>query len=206
MSLRVLAYGERALLIEVADHHEALALYDDIRRDPPAGVVDLVSAAASVLVVFEDEKSAEAASSSTLRTRSVPPADRAVGDLVEVPAHYDGADLGEVAESLGMSVEEVVRRHETAEYVVAFVGFAPGFAYLTGLDPALHMPRHRVPRTRVPAGSIAVAGEYAAVYPRESPGGWRLLGHTTLEMWDLDREPPALLQPGMRVRFRRVTR
>ncbi|MEU8260448.1 allophanate hydrolase subunit 1 [Micromonospora sp. NPDC048999] len=205
MSLRVLAYGERALLIEVADHHEALALYDDIRREPPVGVVDLVSAAASVLVVFADEESAQAASS-TLRTRSVPRVDRAVGDLVEVPAHYDGADLGEVAESLGMSVEEVVRRHEIAEYLVAFVGFAPGFAYLTGLDPALHMPRRSVPRTRVPAGSIAMAGEYTAVYPRESPGGWRLLGHTTLDMWDLDREPPALLQPGMRVRFRRVTR
>ncbi len=205
MTLRVLAYGERALLIEVADHHEALALYDNIRQEPPAGVVDLVSAAASVLVVFADEESAQAASS-TLRTRSVPRVDRAVGGLVEVPAHYDGADLGEVAESLGMSVEEVVRRHESAEYLVAFVGFAPGFAYLTGLDPALHMPRHSVPRTRVPAGSIAMAGEYTAIYPRQSPGGWRLLGHTTLEMWDLDRDPPALLQPGMRVRFRRVTR
>ncbi|MEU2612134.1 allophanate hydrolase subunit 1 [Micromonospora sp. NPDC007271] len=205
MTLRVLPYGERALLIEVADHHEALALYDAIRREPPAGVADLVSAAASVLVVFQDEKSADAAAP-TLRTRSIPPVDRAVGDLVEVPARYDGADLDEVAASLGMSVEEVVRRHETAEYVVAFMGFAPGFAYLTGLDPALHMPRRDVPRTRVPTGSIAMAGEYTAVYPRESPGGWRLLGHTPLEMWDLDREPPALLQPGMRVRFRRVTR
>ncbi|MBM0237165.1 allophanate hydrolase subunit 1 [Micromonospora sp. ATA32] len=203
--MRLLPYGERALLIEVADHHEALALYDDIRRDPPAGVVDLVSAAASVLVVFEDEETAGAASR-TLRTRTVPRVDRAVGDLVEVPACYDGADLGEVAASIGMSVEEVVRRHETAEYVVAFVGFAPGFAYLTGLDPALHMPRRSVPRTRVPAGSIAMADEYTAIYPQESPGGWRLLGHTRLGMWDLDRQPPALLQPGMRVRFRRVTR
>ncbi|MCW3815861.1 allophanate hydrolase subunit 1 [Micromonospora sp. DR5-3] len=204
MSLRVLPYGERALLIEVADHHEALALYDDIRREPPAGMVDLVSAAASVLVVLDDEESA-AAAAPTLRSRSIPPVDRGVGALVEVPARYDGADLDEVAATLGMSVEEVVRRHETTEYVVAFVGFAPGFAYLTGLDPALHMPRRDVPRTRVPTGSIAIAGEYTAVYPRESPGGWRLLGHTTLEMWDLDREPPALLQPGMRVRFRRVT-
>jgi KipI family sensor histidine kinase inhibitor len=205
VTMRVLPYGERALLIEVADHLEALDLYDDIRRVPPVGVADLVSAAASVLVVFENEEFATAASR-TLRTRTIRRLDRAVGDLVEVPARYDGADLGEIAAGLGMSVDEVVRRHQAAEYVVAFVGFAPGFAYLTGLDPALHMPRRSVPRTRVPTGSIAMAGEFTAIYPRESPGGWHLVGHTTLKMWDLDRQPPALLQPGMRVRFRGVAR
>jgi KipI family sensor histidine kinase inhibitor len=203
--MRVLPYGERALLIEVADHLEALALYDDLRREPPVGVADLVPAAASVLVVFETEEFATTAFPA-LPTRTIRRVDRAVGDLVEVPARYDGADLAEAAASLGMSVAEVVRRHQAAEYVVAFVGFAPGFAYLTGLDPALYLPRRDVPRTRVPTGSIAMAGEFTAVYPQESPGGWHLLGHTTLTMWELDRQPPALLQPGMRVRFRSWTR
>lgn len=203
--MRVLPYGERCLLIEVADHIEALTLYEDVRREPPAGLVDLVPAAATVLVVFDSEQDTSAAFPA-LRARTITAANRPVGDLVEVPAVYDGTDLDEVAATLGMSVDEVIGRHEATEYVVAFMGFAPGFAYLSGLDPALHMPRHDVPRTKVPIGSIAMAGGFTAVYPQESPGGWRLVGHTALGVWDLDRQPPALLQPGMRVRFRHVAR
>ena len=121
--------------------------------------------------------------------------------LVEIPVTYDGADLPEVAALTGLGQEEVVRRHREAAYVVAFCGFAPGFAYLRGLDPALHVPRLETPRVSVPAGAVAIAGEHAAVYPRSSPGGWRLLGRTELSLWDAAREPPALLVPGTRVRF-----
>ena len=122
--------------------------------------------------------------------------------VVEVPVVYDGEDLAEVAELTGLPVADVVARHAAADYVVALAGFTPGFAYLRGLDPLLHVPRRADPRAAVPAGAVAVAGEWTGVYPRESPGGWRLLGRTDLSMWDLDRDPPALLRPGTRVRFR----
>ncbi len=107
----------------------------------------------------------------------------------------------EIAQLTGLGVDEVIRRHQRAEYVVAFVGFAPGFGYLVGGDPALRVPRRSTPRTRVPAGSVALAGEFTGVYPREGPGGWQLIGRTEAVLWDLDRQPPALLAPGTRVRF-----
>jgi KipI family sensor histidine kinase inhibitor len=121
--------------------------------------------------------------------------------VVEIVVHYDGPDLQEVAELTGMSADEVVSAHCGAAWRVAFAGFAPGFAYLTGGDTRLQVPRRREPRTAVPAGSVAIAGEFSAVYPRSSPGGWQLLGHTDAVMWDVDRQPPALLQPGAVVRF-----
>ncbi|HYQ75686.1 5-oxoprolinase/urea amidolyase family protein, partial [Cellulomonas sp.] len=118
-----------------------------------------------------------------------------------IPVRYDGPDLAEVARLTGLDEREVVRRHAAAEYTVAFGGFMPGFAYLTGLDPALHVPRRATPRERVPAGSVAVAGEFAAVYPAATPGGWMLLGTCDVPLFDVDRDPPALLRPGARVRF-----
>ena len=121
--------------------------------------------------------------------------------LVELPVRYDGADLREVADLVDLSVEEVVARHLAPEYTVAFGGFMPGFAYLTGLDPRLRVPRLVTPRERVPAGAVAVADEFSAVYPAASPGGWRLLGRCPTVLFDVDREPPALLPPGSRVRF-----
>ncbi|GAA3817963.1 5-oxoprolinase subunit B family protein [Cellulomonas soli] len=121
--------------------------------------------------------------------------------LVELPVRYDGADLREVADLVDLSVEEVVARHLAPEYTVAFGGFMPGFAYLTGLDPRLRVPRLATPRERVPAGAVAVADEFSAVYPAASPGGWRLLGRCPTVLFDVDREPPALLPPGSRVRF-----
>jgi 5-oxoprolinase (ATP-hydrolysing) subunit B len=131
------------------------------------------------------------------------PADRqpGVGPRVTLAVYYDGADLADVAQLAGCSVDEVVRRHSGAEYTVAFCGFAPGFAYLTGLDPSLHVPRLSTPRARVPAGAVGVAGEYTAAYPRASPGGWRLIGRTDAALWSLERADPALLVPGTRVRF-----
>jgi KipI family sensor histidine kinase inhibitor len=122
---------------------------------------------------------------------------------VEIPVTYDGPDLAEVARLTGLPADEVVRRHAAAEYVVAFSGFAPGFGYLTGLPAELRVPRRDSPRTAVPAGSVAVAGEFTGVYPRRSPGGWQLLGRTDAVLWDPERDPPALLVPGTRVRFTR---
>jgi KipI family sensor histidine kinase inhibitor len=106
-----------------------------------------------------------------------------------------------VAELAGIGRDEVVQRHAASAFTVAYLGFSPGFGYLTGLDPVLHVPRRDSPRTAVPTGSVAIAGPYAAVYPSPSPGGWRLLGRTELRLWDVTRDPPSLLQPGTRVRF-----
>jgi KipI family sensor histidine kinase inhibitor len=128
----------------------------------------------------------------------------AEGGVIEIPVVYDGPDLDEVAGLTGLSREQVIERHAAAGYLVGWLGFSPGFGYLTGLDPELHVPRRDSPRTSVPAGSVAIAGPLAAVYPSASPGGWRLLGRTAAQLWDAHREPPAVLAPGQRVRFRPV--
>ena len=120
---------------------------------------------------------------------------------MEVPVVYDGADLEDVAARWGTDVDEVVARHGGIEFVSAFCGFAPGFAYLAGLPEEYAVPRLDSPRSRVPVGSVGLAGTWCGVYPSESPGGWRLLGHTDLTLWDPDRSEPALLAPGTRVRF-----
>ena len=118
-----------------------------------------------------------------------------------IPVRYDGPDLDEVAQLSGLHPDEVVRRHSTATFTVAFCGFAPGFAYLTGLPGRLHVPRRGTPRTAVEAGSVAIASEFTGIYPRRSPGGWRVIGHTDEVLWDPAREPPALLTPGTQVRI-----
>lgn len=131
------------------------------------------------------------------------------GRKVEIPVCYGGEfgpDLARVAAQAGMTEDEVVRRHAAAEYRVALVGFSPGFPYLLGLPPALATPRHARPRTAVPAGSVAIAGEQTGVYPLSSPGGWNLIGRTTLRLFDPAADPPALLRTGDRVRFRAVDR
>lgn len=120
---------------------------------------------------------------------------------IEIPVVYDGADLAEVARLAGLSAAEVVEAHTASSWTVAFGGFAPGFSYLVGGDSRLVVPRRESPRTRVPAGSVGLAGEFSGVYPRESPGGWQLIGRTALTMWDTAREQPALLTAGMTVRF-----
>jgi KipI family sensor histidine kinase inhibitor len=123
---------------------------------------------------------------------------------IEIPVRYggeDGPDLQAVADHTGLSVEEVIRRHTNAEYVVFFVGFQPGFAYLGGLDTSLHMPRRAVPRLEVPAGSVGIGGAQTGIYPAASPGGWQLIGRTPSRLFDPTRDRPTLLQPGDRVRF-----
>ena len=120
---------------------------------------------------------------------------------VEIAVRYDGEDLSTIAQQCGISIEETINRHVAGEYVAEFCGFAPGFAYLSGLDPILQIPRRDTPRTRVPAGSVSIAAMYSAVYPSASPGGWHLIGSTSAAVWDAERNPPALIEPGRRVRF-----
>jgi KipI family sensor histidine kinase inhibitor len=123
---------------------------------------------------------------------------------VELEVRNDGVDLAEVARLTGLGPDEVVAAHTGQDWVVAFSGFAPGFGYLRGLsgDQPLTVPRRDQSRVRVPAGAVALAAGYTGVYPRSSPGGWQLIGSTQARLWDVERDPPALLRPGVRVRFR----
>ena len=197
--MRVLPSGSRALLLEFDTLEEVLAQYAALSEaDLP--VLDIVPAGRTILVVGDRDTDLQAL---TGRLRSIEPGEHSgpSGSAVEVPVTYDGADLPEVAELLGCSPEELVRRHLEEEWTVAFCGFAPGFGYLTGSRFDWDTPRRPDPRTRVPAGALGLAGEFTGVYPRESPGGWQLIGHALVEVFDLDRDPPALLTPGSAVRF-----
>jgi KipI family sensor histidine kinase inhibitor len=193
--------GDRALLVEVADTDAVVALHWALRADPPEGTLELVPAARTVLVVFDPAVTDARRLAADLRGRRPVAGRTRAGRLVELPTTYDGLDLAKVADRTALSPAEVVARHQAVTYTVAFCGFAPGFGYLTGTDPRLHLPRRSSPRTRVPAGSVAIAGEFSGVYPRVAPGGWHLLGHTDAQLWAIDRERPALLTPGDRVRF-----
>lgn len=189
-------FGRDHVLVELDDEQQALALYDEARRRG-VDASDIVSAARTVL--FEGVGDAAALASSLLDWEVRPTA--ASGELVEVPTTYDGADLEDVARRWDMTRDEVVATHTGHELVVAFCGFAPGFPYCTGLPERFAVPRLDSPRTRVPAGAVGLAGLFTGIYPTESPGGWRLLGRTELRLWDPDRDPPATLRPGTRVRF-----
>jgi KipI family sensor histidine kinase inhibitor len=189
------------VLAEVDDLGAVLGLHAALEAAGLDGVVELVPAARTVLIAFDPGRTDATAVGSEVRALDWRPGAREDGPLVEVPVRYDGEDLDDVASLAGISREEVVRRHLAGSYVAAFCGFAPGFAYLDGLDPALRVARRDSPRTRVPAGSVAIADRFAAVYPRESPGGWQLLGRTSLSLWDVAADPPARLVPGTRVRF-----
>jgi KipI family sensor histidine kinase inhibitor len=202
MSVRIMAAGKSALLLEVDSDAEVASLHRELMNRQEDGrlgsVVEIVPAARTVLLDGLARPELVAAQfEGWLPQSSAPPE----GDAVTVPTRYDGEDLAEVAALWGVSTTEAVRIHTGAEYRVAFCGFAPGFAYLTGLPEQYAVPRRATPRTRVPAGSVALAGGYTGVYPGASPGGWQLLGHTSLTVWDLGREPAALLLPGTRVRF-----
>ncbi len=190
-------YGADALLVEVDDAAAALALYRAVRSADLA-VRDVVPAARTVLLAGCADPERLAATLSELRPE---PTASSSTPVVEVPTTYDGPDLEDVARRWDMTVAEAVATHTSTDFVVAFCGFAPGFAYCTGLPAALSVPRHADPRPRVPAGSVGLAGEFTGVYPTASPGGWRLLGRTELRLWDTARDEPATLPPGTRVRF-----
>lgn len=205
--MRVLPYGPRAVLVEFDTLDEVVSAADVWRRYPLSGLIEVVPAARTVLMVHDG----------TLDPASISLVDATHGDEefsshppaaatpstseVVIPVRYDGADLAEVAAACDLSIDEVVRLHGAARYTVAFCGFMPGFAYLVGLPPELRRPRRATPRSRVPAGSVAIADEYCGIYPQASPGGWHLLGSTDVRLWNDACQPPALLSPGTRVRF-----
>ncbi|MEW5630609.1 5-oxoprolinase subunit B family protein [Streptomyces hydrogenans] len=200
--MRVLRVGEHALLVELADRTAAEAFHAELLRRRATGALpgvrEVVPAARTVLLDGVAEPAALAAELPGWEPR---PGHARVGEVVEVPVRYDGPDLAEVADRWEVSPAEAVRIHSSAEFRVAFCGFAPGFGYLTGLGARYEVPRRATPRTAVPAGAVALAGPYTGVYPRSSPGGWQLIGTTDLVLWDTGREPAALLSPGTRVRF-----
>jgi len=187
--------GDRALLVEVGSAEEAAALALFLRGSGLAAD-DVVPAARSVLVDGVDVSAAEALVASWPGGSS-----GGAARTVELPVVYDGPDLEAVASRWGVSVPEVVARHTSLTFTSAFCGFAPGFAYLVGLPPEWQVPRLADPRPRVPAGSVAIAGEWCGVYPTASPGGWLLLGRTAATLWDPSAAEPALLAPGTQVRF-----
>ncbi len=197
--MRILPSGTRGLLLELDTLDDVLRHYAALQEaDLP--VLDLVPAGRTILVVGDRDTDLRALSD---RLRQVAPAEHGHRSTasVQIPVRYDGTDLAEAARLLGCSPEELVTRHQEEEWTVAFCGFSPGFGYLAGTRFTWDTPRRSSPRTRVPAGSLALAGEFTGVYPRESPGGWQLVGHALVDVFDLDRDPPALLVPGTAVRF-----
>lgn len=219
--------GDRALLLETGDPAGTIAVAAALAAAGLDGVEDLVPAAATVLIrvargtdlaalgrrvlaaaagARDGEGDSAGDGATAVAPCGQPPADPAPAgpeDLV-IPVVYDGPDLADVAAGTGLTVAEVIAAHTGTPWQAAFVGFAPGFAYLIGGDPRLRVARHPQSRPRVPAGSVALAGAYSAVYPRESPGGWQLIGRTTARLWDETAQPPAAIRPGRRVRFRDI--
>jgi KipI family sensor histidine kinase inhibitor len=204
-------------LLEFESTAEVLAWAAALREADLLGVLDIVPASRTVLIKLAGPRY-QAPTRQRLGKLRVPA--EAVSDVtapidgradiqidIQIDVVYDGADLDEVARLTGLTTQQVIAAHTATPWRVGFGGFAPGFAYLIGGDGRLEVPRQSEPRTRVPAGSVALAGEFSGVYPRESPGGWQLIGHIhkdTAELWDVDRDPPALLRPGMWVQFREV--
>jgi len=220
-AVRLLRFGGSGVLVELSSGAQVMVAYRTLRAALAdgrlAGVVELVPAARTVLLTVAAglapphervrallADALDALDAPAAADGSAAPAPGPAPAEVVIPVRYDGADLDLVASTTGLTVPEVVELHSSAEYTVAFCGFSPGFGYLTGLPEPLQQSRLDDARPSVPAGSVALAGEFTAVYPRSSPGGWRLLGHTDEVMFDPSADPPARLAPGDRVRFDRV--
>ena len=222
--MRFLGVNNSAFLIELADLEETLALFDRLQQEIRRGekdlqdqenfqgqeslqaIVEIIPAARTLLIKFDPSLSDENTLETKIAGLKLEKGQQKSGKLVEIPVVYDGEDLDDVAALLKIDREEVIRRHVESHYQVAFCGFAPGFAYLTGGDPLFNVPRRASPRKSIPAGSVALAGKFGGVYPQPSPGGWQLIGRTNVKMFDLDRDPPSLLKPGDRVHFVDVTK
>jgi KipI family sensor histidine kinase inhibitor len=211
----VVDYGDQALLLQFDSTAEVLAWSEVLRDAGLLGVVDIVPGAKTVLLKLDGPRYQGIARQQLSKLQLTPesisqasaPHDGSVDVVIDVV--YDGADLDEVARLTGLSARDVVAAHTGTPWRVGFAGFAPGFGYLVGGDERLNVPRRSEPRTKVPAGAVGLAGEFSGVYPRESPGGWQLIGRTSdgqADLWDVDRDPPALLIPGQWVQFREVSR
>lgn len=203
--MRVLRTGRDALLLECDTPIDVPAWYGWLSRRRAAGTLaatEIVPAAQTVLLDGVADPGGLAAEIAATTTPAQPTSkDLAPAQVVEIPTVYDGPDLDDVARLWDTDRDGVRTIHTGTLFTVAFCGFAPGFAYLSGLPEQYHLPRRSSPRTRVPAGTVALAGEFGAVYPTGSPGGWQWIGRTDRELFDLNADPPALLTPGARVRF-----
>ena len=199
MTRRLLPYGAGAVLLECADFAETQRLHPAIAQRFDA-VTEIVPGARTLLLRLARPLSA----AERQDLLDLPGVDAHIaGDQepVTLPVDYSGPDLAEVAERTGVSPDGVVAAHTGQTWTVAFCGFAPGFGYLLGENDSLRVPRRSQPRTSVPAGAVGLADAFSGVYPRSGPGGWQLIGRTDANLWDVDRDPPALLRPGVRVRF-----
>lgn len=209
---RVVEASDRAFLAVFDDAATTAAgrdvrrLFDWLSRDRPAGLVDLHPAYATLLITYDPLRCDPAGLASEIERRAGKVGDRPARETraFTIPVRYGGLggpDLEEVSRATGLSVPEVVAAHCGAEYEVAFIGFTPGFPYLSGLPEQLHTSRRGTPRTSVPAGSVAIAGGQAGIYPVRSPGGWNVIGRTELVLFDTEGDGGATLSPGDRVRF-----
>lgn len=214
MARRLLPYGERAMLVECADLAEMRALHswlkawfdrtDEAGRDGrPSPIAEVIPGARTLLLRLRTPL--DPGFVRTMIETELPATGPGASTMINIPVRYDGDDLPEVATLLGCTTDEVIDLHTRQTWTVAFCGFAPGFAYLApedaGTEDVLRVPRRAAPRTKVPAGSVGLADRWSGIYPRTAPGGWQLIGRTPRQVWDLQQQPPALLQPGMRVRF-----
>jgi KipI family sensor histidine kinase inhibitor len=196
----VRAVGDSAVVVDLPNQAAALGLWWALQREPAPGQQEVVVGARSVLVRYA--AGADVAALAGYLRSATPATDLArTSETITIETVYDGADLDEVGELTGLGRKGVIAAHVRAAWTVAFSGFAPGFGYLTAPDDPLRVPRRLHPRTEVPAGAVGLAGDFSGIYPRPSPGGWQLIGRTDAVLWDLDRDPPALLRPGVRVRF-----
>jgi KipI family sensor histidine kinase inhibitor len=200
MTRRLLDYGDRAVLLECADLTEALSVQPLIKARLEQ-VIEIIPGARTLLLRLSEPLAP--ADRKTLLTMPGQHQDVHDQEPLVIEVEYSGSDLEEVGRLTRLTAEDVVAAHTGQLWTVAFCGFAPGFGYLRGEDDRLRVPRRTTPRTAVPAGAVGLADEWSGIYPRSGPGGWQLIGRTDAPLWDLDREQPALLQPGMRIRFER---
>ncbi|MGV0810983.1 allophanate hydrolase subunit 1 [Mycolicibacterium boenickei] len=201
-------YGDQALLLEFDSTADVLAWTATLTAAQLLGVVDVVPASRTILIKLADPRyqapTRQRLGKLRLQPGSAPV--RPAGGRVDVTIDvvYDGEDLQDVATLTGLTPAQVIAAHTATPWQVGFMGFAPGFAYLIGGDERLQVPRRAEPRTSVPAGAVALAGEFSGIYPRQSPGGWQLIGRTDAVLFDVHREQPALLTPGTWVQFRAI--
>lgn len=199
MSRRLLDYGESALLVECVGLDEALSLRNRLDELRLPEVAEVIPGARTLLLRLS--RPLTLAQRELLGGLDAAPLGGGASELVTIEVDYGGDDLDEVARLTDQTPAEVVAAHTGQVWTVGFCGFAPGFAYLRGENDRLRVPRRSSPRARVPAGAVGLADHWSGIYPRAGPGGWQLIGRTEQPLWDLEQSPPALLQPGMAVRF-----
>jgi KipI family sensor histidine kinase inhibitor len=200
-TMRFLPCADVGVLVELDSLTDVLVLHEALADALPEGVVDLVPAARTLLLHLDPGRTSVQAVIRAVSELRPSHRTRSAARSVQIPVVYDGPDLDVVGDLTGLGTRGVVEAHTGQQWTVAFTGFTAGFGYLVGEDTRLHVPRRATPRVSVPTGAVALAGEFSGVYPKASPGGWQLLGRTSVQMWDLDRDPPALLCPGTQVRF-----